>query len=225
MARRRRSVSRGTRGRVMRQPRPDWVYNSESYTSVTEPLTSGPTNLQVVQLVNSLNTQRMLQFGSVNFLGTNTASGAAIDVVGSWERPGGRRDRLHAFQGIIEYVPSTWTTSSNIRLGCRLIVLPQDALTGSAIIEAFYSMWIENTGSGNALAKWANEARLLAEWRFFDTFNAEVTNPLFHKSMQARIKWRLKPEDGLFLLVESETSSANIRYNLWCRTLMSGDKG
>lgn len=228
-SRSRRFVPRGTRGRARRSrgPAPDWVYNAEGYSGVSEALAPGPTNIQAVSLVNSLNTQRMLQFGQVDFLGTNTANAAAIDVAGSWERPGGRRDRLHAFQGTYICTPDTWSTVSVFNICMRLIVLEQDALTGAAILpSAFYSTWIESPATGNPTAKWANEARVLHEWRFGKSFDSATTSPQWYFYLWCRMKWRLRPEDGLFLLLEGPTgNSINTRYRLFSRVLMSGDRG
>lgn len=228
MARSRRgSVPRGTRrmGRVMREPRPDWVYNGESYTGAGEDLPAGLTNARAIVLVDSLNVQRRLQYGQVDFLGTQTANASAIDVVGSWQYPEGRRNKVIAVQGLQFFVPSSWTLGTTSQICARLLVLPQDALTGAAVLDSpFYTAWGPSGATGNPMAKWANERRLLKEWRWSWSFDSNVASPIFTMRYFARVKWTLKPEDGLFLYLEQSTGSATVRFSSYMRTLMVGQR-
>lgn len=208
----------------MRELRPDWVYNNLSYTTVPEDLQAGQTNALGIQLVNSENVMRAVQFGQVEFLNLASANSATSEVVGSWERPEGRRTTVHAFEAYLQYVPSTWTLGTTHVIGARLVVFEQDAITGQAIVPAGYSMWTQNPALGSGLGRWANEKRCIHEWRWTNSFNSQVASPIFHQQLRWKFKWRLRPEEALFLYLEQQSGAASCRITTLCRTLLSGHK-
>lgn len=222
MARSRRKGSR-RRAPVMRRARPDWVYNSESYTSVDETLSPGTASQLAIALYDSYNVRRSIKYGQVNFVGLNTANSASSYLHGDWERAEGRRPIIHAIEAVIKFVPSTWTLASRIASGFRFLVAQQNGLVGSAILDASYSMWQENPALGSPLARWANERRMLAETRAWRGFDDTITSPQYTTTLRWTGKWRLAPEEALFLFCEAQTGSAEIRFNTYCRTLVSDE--
>lgn len=218
------SSNRSSRSRgFQRKPRPDWVFNQESYSPLTDDLAAGPANALAIELYASTNTRRQMKWGQTNFLGTNAATGASTLVAGQWEFAEGKRPVIHAMMGHKLWVPTTWTLGTALVIGYRLMVIEQDSLTGSAILDANYSMWVSNNTLAAPTERWANEKRVLKEWRLTTTFDSSVASPIMHHRFHWRGRWRLRPEEGLFLYMESQPGSATVRGTNWLKTLVEDD--
>lgn len=212
-----RSVPRGTR------PRPDWVYRNDAravaglggsddlgtYSVVVKALTSG--------VVNALG---MVLYDSANRMQANVPAGAGQGYLSRAARAEGRKPHIRAVEGLVYLEPTAWALGNLIAYGSRILIAEQDIDTGVPVLDAEYSMWANGLVTSASL--WANQGRQnVQEKRLFYGFS---DNQAF---TVARYSWTglraLEPHEALFLYMELETTSVNVRFQPFLRTLVSDE--
>lgn len=194
------------------------MYHEDTYRPLSfYSLNAGAAGAIAPVLVDSTNVLRNLRGGAVN----QTTSVAAGPVVhGAWERAEGRRPIVTEIEAMIRYTPTTWAVGNLFWTGARFVVGEQTGDTGAISMFASYSMWTYNPALGTTPARWANEKRNLKEMRFVQDFDTNDTTWVVN--MRWRGRWRLQPEHGLFLWLESASTSVNARAEVFCRTRLIG---
>lgn len=216
-------MARGRRrGAVVRKHR-DWVYRPNSvasaaplnsvdglgtYEFAVRSLTTGQASAQVLWLVDAEDRDTMIA----------RTSSAASGFLSAAAKPSTARRKTLMVEGQMYFEPSTWALGNVLAVGMRIIVCEQDVLTGLGSLDADYTMWNPTT-VGQQAAFFANDRQLnLAErrmwWGFSD--NGQVMQARF----RLRVPWTLQPHHGLGLYLESPTTSVNLRYQTWLRTLV-----
>jgi len=222
---RRRGVPRGT----IRAPKADWVYRDDSqrnanpfdasdglgsYSQVYSTLTAGQTTAQAVVLYDSSSYLRSVT--SVNAI-------TQLGLLGGEARAAGRRATVHAVEGHLNVIPSTWAVGSVIRFGWRILAGEQEPDDGGIILDIDYTMWLgqATASGGRTAAHYRNQTRCLAEGRLERAFSTSNDQAMSNVRIAWKDRWRLREEEGLFLFLESEGSGVNVRWNPWLRTLVS----
>jgi len=199
----------------------DWVYRSRmvgfppfnaadtqwTYGPQIRAIASGPAESLAFVLVDSYNYAQAR-------MGLNAASVTTLLRPAAVAEP--RRTTVRAVQGQLYAEPSTWALGSFIGLGMRIIKAEQ-AHTGEALLAATYSMWADLVPDD--CATFANQATMLRERRFDTTFAAGQPN-----AFNLRFGWSgrttLRPEEGLFLYIELDGTSVDLRTQTWFRSLV-----
>ncbi|WP_165962521.1 hypothetical protein, partial [Arthrobacter terricola] len=201
----------------------DWVYRGSSvglaaplgiadslgtYDFAVRTLSSGPVNAQGLWLYDSANRE-------VNISRTSAAAGGILDGA---SRPHVAGDQIVMVEGQLYMEPSTWAVGNVLALGVRIGEFEQDLLTGLPSVDADYSMW-NPAVVAQTEAAFANDHRNnrweRRYWMGFDTNDA-----LQVVTIRARINMRLRGTAGLALWLEAASTSVNLRYQTWFRTLV-----
>lgn len=220
MARTRRRVSRGTSS--ARRVKADWVYRPSSRQISPQPAGSDlvGTYEQGVRTLNSGlgNAQGLVLYDSSNYLQVQGRSPAGQSSITGAARAEGAKPTILAVEGTLFFEPTTWALGNVIALGVRLGVLEQDSALPVPVVDTDYSMWVN--GATTEPARFANNGRSnMREWRMWRGFsdNGAV--------FQAHFRWRgrrkLEGTEALFLWMELQTTSVNLRYQTWFRSLVS----
>lgn len=206
----------------------DWVYRSNAYASndgapwtydqlgtyehSVRSLTSGHPTAQALWLVDSSNHYHTISFVNATVMGAQ--NGAA--------RPEGKRTKVLAVEGLLYLEPTTWAVGNLMAMGVRIAALEQDINTGLASVDPDMTMWANALqGPGRASASvYANDRQLtMYERRQFKAFTSN-SEALMVMHIRARINWTLQAHHGLALWLEAESTSVNMRYQTWFRTLV-----
>lgn len=213
----------GSRRPVLRE-KADWVYRSSvraigtqlpgndtlgTYEALVRGQSSGVTNATALILYDSQN-RRMATGRFAAGPGGFQAAGIA----------GGRSPRVLGVEGSIYVEPSSWAVGNLIAHGMRVCIFEQDVASGSALLDVDYSMWANATTSSPA--DWVNQGRsVLLERRRHHGFSQNQT------FFTAGFRWRgrrvLAPHEGLFLYLELESTSVNVRFQTWFRSLVADE--
>lgn len=221
--RRRGSVPRGTRRRSSR--RFDWVYRSDIRAAAAQPgsdrlgtydgqiksFSSGQANASSVVLYDS----------SMKMSGGTMAPGPGVGFYNRAGRAEGRKAQVKAVEGIVYLEPTMWALGNLIACGLRIAILEQDLVGGQGLVDAEYSMW--TNGLQTQPSTWANQGRQnMWERRIHYGFAADA--PAF---VVARVRWtglrRLEPHEALYMYIELESTSVNVRSQWWLRSLVADE--
>lgn len=209
----------------MPRPRADWVYrasirdsggvlrdNLGTYEQNIETLSSGAANARAFVL-----------YDSANYRASVARAGALYGQPNPGYLPGeataaGRKALIRRVEGIVYMEPSTWAVGNLIATGWRIGVFEQDR-SGDVLVPAAYSMWAQVAANIETPALFANFTRMnVKERRIHYGFS---DNQAF---VVPRITWRgrrrLEDNECFAIWLESETTSVNLRMQLWIRTLV-----
>jgi len=199
----------------------DWVYRSRmvgfspfnaadtlwTYGPQIRAISSGVSSSLAFVLVDSYN---YIQ----SRIGLNAASAATMLRPAAAPEP--RRTTIRAVTGQMYIEPSTWALGSFVGVGMR-IVKAEQAHTGEALFAAGYSMWADV--APDDAATWANQATNLRERRWDTTFAAGQPNA-WNLKMGWSGRTTLRPEEALFLYVELDGTSVDLRTQTWFKSLV-----
>lgn len=227
-------MARSRRRAVSRRPRrkTDWVYRSNMYG-----LGGGATPLQQVDiqgtyewsvrgLTAGYGTSQVLWLVDAQdrewSIAPYSATGVAATMQSKAAKPAARRTKCLFVEGHIYFEPTTWAVGNLMAVGARIVAMEQDILTGFAVLDADYTMWnngMAGPGRG-AAAIYANDRQLnMWEKRMYKAFTSN-NEALMVMHIRARLNWALQPHHGLGILLEAESTSVNLRYQTWLRTLV-----
>jgi len=188
-----------------------------SYSGFIPAHLTGPANAQSHVLYDSQNYTRQVLGGQF---------GVGLGQLGRVARAEGRRPLILAVEGIVYWEPSTWALGNLMAIGMRLGVFEQDPGNGVFLVDAAYSMWVDEpavaSSSLSTVGDWANNGRGNAwerriHYGFSDNQAFTVT----------RIRWRgrraLQPNECFGLYTELEPTSVNTRTQYWLRTLVADE--
>lgn len=206
----------------------DWVYRSNLRGLSTAPWTGtdslGTYEFQVRSLTTGIAGATALWLVDAKnreMSGALTNSNQA-QLQPSASRPEPSRTRVHMVEGIIYIEPSTWAVGNLMAMGVRICALEQDINTGLASVDPDMTMWL-NAAAGmqqSAAAIYANDKQLcMYEQRAFKSFGDNGS--IMVMRIRARLNWTLQAQHGLALWLEGESTSVNVRYQTWLRTLVS----
>jgi len=204
----------------------DWVYranvpgltvaplnigdNLGTYDFSVRGLTTGVANAQALWLVDAADKEQSVY---------RSAPGAA-GIQSMAAKPEGPRTKVLAVEGIIYFEPSTWAAGNLMAMGVRIMAIEQDIVTSVALVDSDMTMWnTTSAGFQDAASRYANDKQLnMYEQRMFKSFGDNGS--IMVMRIRARINWTLQSRHGLALWLEGESTSVNVRYQTWLRTLV-----
>lgn len=205
-----------------RGPKADWVYRSEFYDTngVNDFLATYSSGIRVLN-TGAAAANGLVLYDSKAHLRARMAGPAGPATVrggAAASRSEGAKPKMLRVQGQLYVEPQTWTLGNLMAIGVRIAAMEQDAPTGQVIISADYSMWA--AGGNTILADWANARRLnLWENRYYRGFASDAQAFMVH-SFNVALRVRLDAHEALILYLEGEGTSVNMRYQVFCRTLV-----
>lgn len=207
-----------------RRVKADWVYRANARSNT--PLTGTDLLGTYDPLVRALGTgtaeaNALVLYDSSNYVRTITPGSAGLGSLPSAARVEGKKASVRAVEGTLYVEPSTWAVGNLIALGIRIGIYEQDYGGGSARVITEMSMFNNNLQWTPALG--ANNGREnMREWRIFEGF--QENSAVFSYRLRWKGKRSLAPNEGLFLWLEGEETSVNIRYQTWFRSLIVADE-
>lgn len=182
-----------------------------TYENTVKSLTTGSANAQGLILYDSRNRLSALSVGNAGGIGKIAMSARAE----------GKRPLCLMTVGTIYIEPATWAIGNIMGIGMRIGAFEQTADTGLILTDAQYSMW--SSLNYQQSATFANMRRTnLWERRVFKGFSTN-SGTILIVNVKARFRIWLAENECLALYLEGETTSVNIRYQMWLRTLISDD--
>lgn len=200
------------------RPKTDWTYTDDAYSPNTSiSIVAGIAGLVGIPLSYSDNAIRVGIFGQ---------AGVAPPIAawrGGYVVPEGGRNRCHAVEGWLYFIPDTWAVGQNFLMGARLLHLPMDPTTGQALVTTQYSLHSATTG--HTPAEHANSG-FLKEWLIQDA-NIAGTAVTARGAWLLRIQWRsakgitFSNDRALIMAIESRVGSIGMRVIPRLRSLWS----
>lgn len=181
-----------------------------TYEFSVRALNSGFTNAQSLVLVDSADRQ------------VPVMSGSAVNTL-TPSPPGGWRAQRGVICAMVDghiYVePSTWAIGNIMAIGVSIGAFEQD-MTGVATVDSLYTMWNNATPAAPA-AHWSNDNQRTNLWsrRQYKGFSSNDAT-IMVVPVRARLRVRLREWEALMVWLELESTSVNVRYQTWLRTLV-----
>jgi len=211
--------------------RKDWVYRHSTQggddTFVADGLGTyeNTNNLVVPGQANAVG--NVLVDAAAYLRNVTKVAGTTQGLLGGEARPYGRKMNLHAVQGFLHCTPSNWAVGSRIEFAWAIMVGEQEVGFGGIILDLDFTLWDETfagAGRGNYAAMWVNQTRCLAVGRAMRVFSTSNDQAAFNMRVAWRGRWKLRDEDGLFLVTEASAQSVTLNFRPFCRTLVSGGR-
>lgn len=219
---RRRPLSMIRRRRSSTRSKGDWVYRANTSAAGAAFASDNLGSYDpAVTTVNAgvLNGIAKVLYDSSNYLNTvnRIGAGGVVGLGAGSSRASGRRSIITQVRGFINLIPTTWALGQVMGVRWRILAAPQDATLGFVQLDTSYTAWGAGVG-GLTAAFYRNQARCLAEGTLLQAFASANDAAMFNLGVRWSGRWRLAPEDGLFLYVETAPTSVNARCQFWCST-------
>lgn len=216
------------RGRRRGRTPLDWVYRGREYnleTGVVMATATGTySSIQLGISVGEANALTQVLVDSHNYMTRPGGWDAAAGVTKITPNAARQQVESLAIRGVdvrIAWQPSAWAVNNVAWCAWRVIIAEQDMATGAAILDAQYSMFGAPTGVPNDdIVSFANGRQNVAEGYLYRGFGDN--GAAWQQQRMVRTKRRLEANEGLFLYLEADQSSVNMRAYLRCRTLVGG---
>lgn len=199
----------------MRAPRKkgDWVYRGDIHDSAGGLIDNFGTYVPgagFVQVAGSANATIHWLYDSANYRKYSVTVGGTTTGMPSFHRAEGQKPLLLRVQGWISFTPSTWAAGSTFFLGMRLGIFEQNQNTGNALFAAAYNMWNYAATDAISAAAFANDSRIIRDWRMVKSFADAGTPIRYNLYLNVKMRRRMNPTDGLGIYLETATGSTNL---------------